>query len=1335
MMKKRAIIVALFLVTVLFFGVIGSRGQQGDRANYAAIQITSDFSQESNSKRGQIFLNGVWKFIPVDAASEQQPPQQGWGSILVPGDWQRENDKSRPGLIARGKGKAWQNFNGEKLAKAWYQRSIKIPQEWQGRSLFLDIGRVSTDAVVYVNGIKCAEINFPYGAADITKAVKPGEEATLTIMVAAVADEKKKTIIMGPNESYTTEANLDSRGLIGEVRLLSMPKGPHISDVFIQPSTRNKQIKLDVELTGVKQAGAAKFVMKMLDETGSVERQFTATNNVKAKPIQTLEFVAEWPTPRLWDVGQPNLYTLQLEVEGSGIEDEYNQRFGFREFWIEGRKFYLNGKELRLRPTSFDETWQGWAVGIPEVVDRMIDGYFWAGFNIAEMWPWNRDERGKWHFQEIFTERADLKGFPLMAPALYMANIASNKAWNVSSKQKWEARMATDLRRYRNHPSILLWASSPNFFGHSDDQNPLRIGKKKIEGSINRVEDKRMREIIPIGEEAVATIKKYDPTRPVMMHQGPAVGDVYALNSYLNMIPLQEREEWLSEWSKRGDMPYMVVEFGTPLHTTMMRSRNGFRGAIASEPLMTEFSAIYLGSQAYKLETPAYRAKIRDLFVKDQEYKSWHGDRDLDFSPGFQKLQQLFSTNTWRSWRTFGLSGGLIPWNNGHGWEHSSEGKERMDSRISSPEGRGVYLKQIPKSLWYNLQPEANIIHPGGQAIMQNNRPTLAWIAGSKEAFTAKDHSFNVGQKLQKQVVLINDTRSKQEFSFEWQVIVNGQQLATGQKKGNMETAQTLFFPIEANLPNSTVPSPQKKVEKKIAECVQTSLNKADCNGKRLTSKKQNSKSDPPIKKAGVKNPKSKIQNPKSIDGEIRLLAKIGNQQHQDKFAFRVFPKLSKAAGSITVFDPVGKTTRMLQQLGYSVVPWDGSTTPLLVIGREALSSNGKVPGNLAEFVSKGGRVIVFAQNPEWMQQLGLRVANNLTRRVFPINNSHPIFSGLDELDLRDWNGESTLVEAYPDTVKKASKRSPHGTPWYGWHWGNRGAVSSASIEKPHRSSWRPILESEFDLAYTPLMELDYGKGRLILNTLDLEDYVSRDPVAGKLAKQIINYAANSPLSTKADQVILIGDDTDKAKLDALGVIYQQSTSLENDADLTIIGTGGNVKDEDLQAYLKGGGKLFFLPRSSPLNVLGVRFQQVKNFAGSLSIPKWSEAKGISASDLHSRTDYNAWLIESGGEVASNGLFSRINLDKGVAIFCQIAPDNLKADDKTYFRYTRWRETRILAQLLANLGASFKTDEVIFNHQQKGNWFAKSAPRAEFYHSDYRTDFDLGDDPYRYYRW
>jgi beta-galactosidase len=1308
MKKKFAIILGLFFLTIVLLGLIDRRVKQEPSATFPAIQISSERIHPSNNKRSQIYLNGIWQFIPAEFANtpnakqlQPPPPDAGWGSILVPGDWQRENHDFAPGVVKRGTGKAWEEFNGSKLAKAWYQRTIKIPQDWNGRSILLDIRRVSTDAIVYVNGIHCSEINWPYGAADITKVVKPGEEATLSILVAAAADEKEKTVIMSPNEMYKTEAKLASRGLIGEVRLLSLPQGSHVSDVFVRTSTRKQQIELEVELQGVRQTESVQFIAEMLDENGKVERRFTNTTNVKATPIQTLTLVWNWPNPQLWDVNQPNLYTLRLFVQGKGIEDEYDQRFGFREFWIEGRNFYLNGKQIRLRPIMFNDTWQSWAVGIPEAIDRLIDGYRWVGFNITEVWPWDHDERGRRHFQELFADRADLKGFPIMAPTLSVTGISSRKTWN-PERQRWEERMATDLRRYRNHPSILMWASSPNFFGHSDDQNPRRIGKKKIEGKLNRVEDKRMAEIVPIGEEAVRIIKKYDPTRPVMMHQGATVGDVYALNSYLNLIPLQEREEWLSEWSQHGDMPYMVVEFGTPLHATMMRGRDGFSKAVVSEPLMTEFSAIYLGKQAYELETPDYRAKIRELFVKDQEYKNWFGKGELNYAPAFQKLQQLFSTNTWRSWRTFGMTGGMIPWNDGHGWEGLPEGDKKVDLGRISPEGRGVYLQQVPKSLWYSYQPETNIIHPGGQALLQNNGATLAWIAGSKAAFTAKDHNFTAGQKLQKQVVLINDTRSRQEFSFNWQV-VNKQAIAQGQKTGTIESAQTLFFPIAVDLPEGT--------------------------------------------------------EYQKIDGEIRLLARIGNRQHEDRFAFRVFPKPSKEGaglninagtnslnrrtkpaptGTIAVFDPVGKTTQLLKQLGYTVAPWDGSpTSSLLVIGREVLSGGHKLPGNLATFVRNGGRAIAFTQNPEWMQHLGFRIAPHLTRRIFPVDTTHPVVEGLDELDLRDWTGESTLVTAYPNTLDGNYKRNPDAsTPWYGWHWSNRGAVSSVPVEKPHRSSWRPILESEFDLAYTPLMELDYGKGRLIWTTLDLEDHVPLDAAARQFAQQIINYGATAPLSPKADKVILIGNEADKAKLDALGLIYQPSNSLVADAGLTIVGEGVDIQDEELQAYLTGGGKIFFLPQHSPEAALGVRLHQVKDFGGSLVVPQWLEVRGISASDLRDRTEHDAWIIQSGGAIASSGLLTRITVGKGVAIFCQIDPDSLNADEKTYFRYTRWRQTRSLAQLLANLGASFKADEIVFKSPQTKRFFLnQSAPPPDLYHPDYRDDFELGDDPYRYYRW
>src|SRR4051794_32058817 len=52
---------------------------------------------------------------------------------------------------------------------------------------------------------------------------------------------------------------------------------------------------------------------------------------------QTIALSWSWADPRLWDVAQPNLYTLRLKVKGAG---EYDQKFGVREFWIEGRQYY-----------------------------------------------------------------------------------------------------------------------------------------------------------------------------------------------------------------------------------------------------------------------------------------------------------------------------------------------------------------------------------------------------------------------------------------------------------------------------------------------------------------------------------------------------------------------------------------------------------------------------------------------------------------------------------------------------------------------------------------------------------------------------------------------------------------------------------------------------------------------------------------------------------------------------------------------------------------------------------------------------------------------------------
>ena len=149
------------------------------------------------------------------------------------------------------------------------------------------------------------------------------------------------------------------------------------------------------------------------------------------------------------------------------------------------------------------------------------------------------------------------------------------------------------------------------------------------------------------------------------------------------------------------------------------------------------------------------------------------------------------------------MSGGMIPWNDGHGWEVSEAGRKKVDIGAFQPGRRGVYLKQVSNNILNYLQPEAYTVHPGGEAIMKNNSSTLAWIAGASPVFTAKDHNLFVGGKLAKQVVLINDTRTPQEFAFNWRVLVGGKEVKKGEQKGMIEAAGTLFFPIDVKLPNT----------------------------------------------------------------------------------------------------------------------------------------------------------------------------------------------------------------------------------------------------------------------------------------------------------------------------------------------------------------------------------------------------------------------------------------------------------------------------------------------------------------------------------------------------
>lgn len=1006
-----------------------------------------------------------------------------------------------------------------------------------------------------------------------------------------------------------------------------LPQAPRITDLFARPSVRRKELAVDVQITGVPTAGRADVTARLLDETGREEKQFTVEAGLTADDKQTVTVTIPWAKPRLWDLGKPNLYTLDLSIHGPGIDAEAKQQFGFREFWVEGKRLYLNGKPIRIRPTHA----------------REIEANRRAGYNFTLLEPTVRDDAPEREQDESWYSRADAAGWltsgRTLSIAPYLTSRNAVSAWSVDRRNEWTSRVEAQLRRLRNHPSIVMWCHSPDLFAAAADTNPRLIGRKAAGRAIAAG-------LAQAGSEACDAMRRIDPTRPVCPYGGGALGDIFTVDLDLGWLPLQEREDWFTDWVRAGDMPTMAVDYGAPRLANYLRGRIDYARALATEPLVTEYAAIYFGPLAYRAETDAYRDAYAARFLSGQSYR-FDNARDaalLRDAPAIQSVEALFNRNILRSWRTTGLTGGIAPF-------------------LSTPE------------------PTAPATD-GWEAFSANNQSTLAWITGPFDAPTAKTHSYHVDETVEKQVCLINDTREPLPYSYSWRAVLNGRTIATGGGKGRLDPAQTKFQPLRFSTPYFRI---------------------------------------------------------SKVDGEILLTARIGEASHQDRLAYRVFARRERRdrPPSLPVFDPTGKTGDLLPVVDFIPRTWHGErTVPLVIIGQNALSSGRPLPANLENFVRYGGRLLIFSQKQEWIeQQLGMRTAAHPSRRVFPVRETHPVARGLDAYDLRDWRGSSMVVPAKSEASETV--------PPFGWHWGNRGAVCSVSIEKPHYGSWTPLLENEWDMAYTPLMELNYGKGRVIWCNLDLEDHAVTDAAAERVFDRILSYALHAPLTPKAERVRYVGNGADAAYLESLGVTFQSAGTRVDAALLTgpsapellLVGEGATVVKEDLARYLDRGGLAMFLGDAG--DSIGAVTQPALSH-GSLERPDWQVCNGLSLSDLHWRGRISVSAIKSlptfgpgtaGALIGADGLLGLVKVGKGSALFCRIDPRRFDADARTYLRTSRWRATRAVCQLLSNMGATFQQDARFFHA-------GETAPTAPgFYHPDYRSDFELGDNPYRYLNW
>ncbi len=331
------------------------------------------------------------------------------------------------------------------VGPAWYQRTVTIPQEWENKSVYLNLERVIWETQVWVNDqpVGMADSLITPHVYDLTELVTPGVN-TLTIRV----DNSEKYNVGNMAHAHSNETQIMWNGIIGDMSLRAVDP-VHIKDIQVYPDVgeNTARIELTVKNRGQQQEAVMTISASAFNghshETQEIEKEVT---------IPSGESVVEIVLPmgsevQLWDEFSPVLYDLSATVTSEEFEHQKTVRFGMREIKTDGKQLLVNGRPVFLRGTLecciFPNT------GHPP----MDKGEWKRIIGIAQSYGLNHFRFHSWCPPSAAFEAADEMGFYLLPELpVWVGNMGRDEPRDAFLESEADRLM----RVYGNHPSYVL---------------------------------------------------------------------------------------------------------------------------------------------------------------------------------------------------------------------------------------------------------------------------------------------------------------------------------------------------------------------------------------------------------------------------------------------------------------------------------------------------------------------------------------------------------------------------------------------------------------------------------------------------------------------------------------------------------------------------------------------------------------------------------------------------------------------------------------------------------------------------------------------------------------
>jgi hypothetical protein len=233
---------------------------------------------------------------------------------------------------------------------AWYKKTINIPDDWDEKTVWLNLERVHWESTVWVNN---EEVGMQNSLAaphqyEISSFLKPGENT-----IAICVDNRTKTVDVGHNShSISDHTQSNWNGVVGDISLQA--KGDiYFENVEVFPDVKDKTLDIRATVINTEQEEAeikipvfAKLKNSKLD-TNAKTYKFDVT---PGKNIVEFSYPLG-ENAKLWDEFNPNVYQLTLRLRSNHSFDIQTVDFGLRDFKVEGTRFAVNGRPVFLRGT------------------------------------------------------------------------------------------------------------------------------------------------------------------------------------------------------------------------------------------------------------------------------------------------------------------------------------------------------------------------------------------------------------------------------------------------------------------------------------------------------------------------------------------------------------------------------------------------------------------------------------------------------------------------------------------------------------------------------------------------------------------------------------------------------------------------------------------------------------------------------------------------------------------------------------------------------------------------------------------------------------------------